>query len=455
MPLNLDYFYGGESEQYSFYRIPKVLFTAAHYRAVLVEAKVLYGLLLDRMALSARNGWLDEGRRVFIYFTLEDAMAMMGCGHNKAVRLFADLEQIGLIERRKQGQGRPTRIYVKNFILPTETGEPEAEPDTPQPPAIGQTSEYGKSEETPEVLTSQNRKSALPETGSPDFPKANASAEDRSAQLVFCDLSTPKGKSSEPKPRAKEEDGQPEEATEDAEGIRMEMSVYQDIRAKLIAKGIPAEEIAFIHDAHTDAQKSELFAKVRAGQVRVLLGSTAKMGAGTNVQTRLVSSHDLDCPWRPADLEQRAGRIVRRGNENESVCIYRYVTKGTFDAYNWGLVENKQKFIGQLMSGKSPARSIEDVDATALSYAEVKMLATGDPRIKEKMDLDIQVAKLKLLKSNHMAMKYEMEDKVLKYYPAKMAETRMFIRALGEDQTIRDLYPVKEDSFAMTVQGQT
>ena len=282
-----------------------------------------------------------------------------------------------------------------------------------------------------------------------------ASAENRGAQLVFCDLSTPKGKSSEPKPQAKEEDGQPEEAAEDAEGIRMEMSVYQDIRAKLIAKGIPAEEIAFIHDAHTDAQKAELFAKVRAGQVRVLLGSTAKMGAGTNVQTRLVSSHDLDCPWRPADLEQRAGRIVRRGNENESVCIYRYVTKGTFDAYNWGLVENKQKFIGQLMSGKSPARSIEDVDATALSYAEVKMLATGDPRIKEKMDLDIQVAKLKLLKSNHMAMKYEMEDKVLKYYPAKMAETRMFIRALGEDQAIRDLHPVKEDSFAMTIQGQT
>ena len=281
------------------------------------------------------------------------------------------------------------------------------------------------------------------------------STDNRGAQLVFCDLSTPKGKSSELKSQAKEEDGQPEEAAEDAEGVRMEMSVYQDIRAKLVAKGVPTEEIAFIHDANSDAKKAELFAKVRAGQVRVLLGSTAKMGAGTNVQTKLVASHDLDCPWRPADLEQRAGRIVRRGNENESVCIYRYVTKGTFDAYNWGLVENKQKFIGQLMSGKSPARSIEDVDATALSYAEVKMLATGDPRIKEKMDLDIQVAKLKLLKSNHMAMKYEMEDKVLKYYPAKTTETKMFIRALGEDQTILNLHPVKEDSFTMTVQGQT
>ena len=194
MPLNLDYFYGGESEQYSFYRIPKVLFTAAHYRAVPVEAKVLYGLLLDRMALSARNGWLDEGRRVFIYFTLEDAMAMMGCGHNKAVRLFADLEQIGLIERRKQGQGRPTRIYVKNFILPTEAGEPETPEPAPDstPPAQRETSDMGKSEEAPEVLTSQNRKSALPETGSPDFPKANANKTDKNkTELNDTDLSIP------------------------------------------------------------------------------------------------------------------------------------------------------------------------------------------------------------------------------------------------------------------------
>lgn len=194
MPLNLDYFYGGESEQYSFYRIPKVLFTAAHYRAVPVEAKVLYGLLLDRMALSARNGWLDEGRRVFIYFTLEDAMAMMGCGHNKAVRLFADLEQIGLIERRKQGQGRPTRIYVKNFILPTETGEPEAPEACPDstPPDQRETSGMGKSEEAPEVLTSQNRKSALPETGSPDFPKPNANKTDKNkTERNDTDLSIP------------------------------------------------------------------------------------------------------------------------------------------------------------------------------------------------------------------------------------------------------------------------
>lgn len=194
MPLNLDYFYGGESEQYSFYRIPKVLFTAAHYRAVPVEAKVLYGLLLDRMALSARNGWLDEGRRVFIYFTLEDAMDMMGCGHNKAVRLFADLEQTGLIERRKQGQGRPTRIYVKNFILPAEA----AEPDTPDPhldstpPVQSQTSDMRKPDQPPEVLTSQKRKSALPQTGSLDFPKSNANKTDKNkTEQSDTDLSIP------------------------------------------------------------------------------------------------------------------------------------------------------------------------------------------------------------------------------------------------------------------------
>ena len=274
------------------------------------------------------------------------------------------------------------------------------------------------------------------------------SAETRGTQLVFSDLSTPKGKSAEP-----DKDGG--EEPEDAEGTQMEASIYEDIRKKLIAKGVPVEEIAFIHDANTEAQKDALFAKVRAGQVRILLGSTQKMGAGTNVQNKLVASHDLDCPWRPADLEQRAGRIVRRGNENEKVRIYRYVTKGTFDAYNWALVENKQKFIGQIMTSKSPARSIEDVDATALSYAEVKMLATGDPRIKEKMDLDIQVAKLKLLKSNHLATKYELEDKVIKFFPAKMAEARMFIRALTEDDAIRQSHSVKEDAFSMTIQGQT
>nr|WP_325259171.1 LPD11 domain-containing protein [uncultured Oscillibacter sp.] len=294
-------------------------------------------------------------------------------------------------------------------------------------------------------ITSDGRKLALDQRLQnpllPDDPnsKVNAcvknivkewrdSTEIRGTQLVFCDLSTPKG------------DGK--------------FNVYDDIKTKLIAQGIPQEEIAFIHDANTEAQKAELFAKVRRGQVRVLIGSTQKMGAGTNVQDRIVASHDLDCPWRPADLEQRAGRSLRQGNMNKKVRMYKYVTKGTFDAYNWGLVENKQKFIGQIMTSKSPARSAEDVDATALSYAEVKALATGDDRIREKMDLDVQVAKLKMLKANHTAMQYEMQNKALKYYPQQMAETKLFIEALGKDLPIVQAHPVKDDAFTMTVMGQ-
>lgn len=204
--------------------------------------------------------------------------------------------------------------------------------------------------------------------------------EQKSTQLIFCDLSTPKG------------DGT--------------FNVYEDIRDKLVAKGVVLAEIAFIHDVNTETKKAELFAKVRSGQVRFLLGSTAKMGAGTNVQDRLIALHHLDVPWRPSDIEQQEGRILRQGNRNDRVKIFRYVTEGTFDSYSWQLIENKQKFIGQIMTSKSPVRSCEDIDEAALTYAEVKALATGNPYIKEKMDLDIQVSKLKLLKANHTSQKY-------------------------------------------------
>lgn len=276
------------------------------------------------------------------------------------------------------------------------------------------------------------------------------STPQRGTQLIFSDLSTPKGRSEKNNDKNDTTEISAEGETTSEEKT-MESSVYEDIRKKLIKKGIPAEQIAFIHDSNTEAQKAELFAKVRSGQVRILLGSTQKMGAGTNVQTKLVASHDLDCPWRPADLEQRAGRIVRRGNENDHVKIFRYVTKGTFDAYTWGLVESKQKFIGQVMTSKSPARSIEDVDATALSYAEVKMLATGDTRIKEKMDLDIQVTKLKMLKSNHLSQQYDMQDKVCGYFPNKIKETQLYIDCLTADLPILKAHPVKEDTFSMTI----
>ena len=246
--------------------------------------------------------------------------------------------------------------------------------------------------------------------------------EDRSTQLLFSDMSTPKG------------DG--------------EFNIYDDIREKLVAMGIPKEEIAFIHEANSDKQKDELFAKVRKGDVRILLGSTQKMGAGTNVQNKLIALHDLDVPWRPADLEQRAGRIVRQGNENKEVSIYRYVTENTFDAYLWQTIENKQKFISQIMTSKTPVRVAEDVDESSLNYAEIKALATGDPKIKEKMDLDNEVTKLKMLEANYKSNRYRLEDKVAKNYPEEIARTEKLIEAVRKD--ISEVEPKAEGEEKFT-----
>ena len=294
-------------------------------------------------------------------------------------------------------------------------------------------------------ITSDGRKLALdqrlayPEL--PDDPESKVNAcvknvlqvwhdtkPQKGAQLVFCDLSTPHGDGS--------------------------FNVYDDIKQKLMAQGVPPEQVAFIHDAKTDAQKAELFSKVRKGQVRVLLGSTSKMGAGTNVQKKLAALHHLDCPWRPADIEQREGRILRQGNQFKSVKIFKYVTEGTFDAYNWGLIENKQKFIGQLMSGKNPSRSCEDVDEAALSYAEVKALASGDPRIMEKTDLDGQVTKLKLLKANHESQRYALEDKLIKFFPQAIKREKEMIADLEKDVAHLEAHtPTDKEHFSMTVLG--
>lgn len=240
-------------------------------------------------------------------------------------------------------------------------------------------------------------------------------AEEKSTQLVFCDMSTPRNDV---------------------------FNVYDEIRNKLLEEGIPESEIAYIHNAKTDVKKKELFSKVREGKVRILIGSTGKMGAGTNVQERLIAIHDLDCPWRPSDLEQRAGRIVRQGNRNKDVYIYRYVTEGTFDAYLYQLVENKQKFIGQIMTSKSPVRSAEDIDEASLSYAEIKALASGNPKVKEKMELDTKVSKLKLAKANYLSQKYDLEDRIIKYYPQKIKSIKTRIEGLEND--IKDLKPQKE-----------
>jgi len=264
---------------------------------------------------------------------------------------------------------------------------------------------------------------------------------DKSAQLIFCDLSTPKivGKTT----------------AADAEKIveaEVFDDVYHDIKRKLMNRGVPEEEIAFIHEANTELRKTELFGKVRSGQVRFLIGSTQKMGAGTNVQDRLVALHHLDVPWRPSDIEQQEGRILRQGNRNDTVSIFRYVTEGTFDSYSWQVIENKQKFISQIMTSKSPVRSCEDVDEAALTYAEVKALATGNPYIKEKMDLDIQVSRLKLMKANHTSQIYRLEDNIAKNYPKQIEVLQERIRGFQTDmETVRKNLPADKDNFSMKV----
>ena len=278
---------------------------------------------------------------------------------------------------------------------------------------------------------------------------------DKLTQLVFCDISTPQAAPS--KKAAKALDNPTLHALEQAvplEEPEPVFTIYEDIRQKLIAQGMPADQIAFIHEANTEVRKKELFAKVRTGQVRVLLGSTAKMGAGTNVQDRLVALHDLDCPWRPGDLAQRKGRIERQGNQNPLVHVYRYVTEGTFDAYLWQTVENKQKFISQIMTSKSPVRSCDDVDETALSFAEIKALCAGDPRIKERMDLDVEVSKLKLMKADHQSKQYRLEDQLLKYFPEEIEKHKGFIQGFEADLEALAAHPHPEDGFAgMEIRG--
>ena len=312
------------------------------------------------------------------------------------------------------------------------------------------------------LITNDGRKLALdqrllnPLLPDSDTSKINACAGDvfdiwqrtadqRSAQMVFCDLSTP-GKN-RPIEMVPNEQG----------GYEMAefQNVYDDLRNKLIAKGIPAEEIAYIHSANTETQKKELFGKVRSGQVRVLIGSTQKMGAGTNVQKKLVALHHLDCPWRPSDLQQREGRIIRQGNENNEVDIYTYVTENTFDSYLYQLVEGKQKFIGQIMTSKSPVRSCEDIDETALSYAEIKALCTGNPHIKEKMDLDIDVQRLRLLKANHLSQRYALEDQIIKTLPQQIAKYEQSIEGyLSDMDRLKENTHPNEDGFSpMEVEG--
>lgn len=549
-----EYFYGEQSNQFSFYRIPKILFIDEAFKSISPEAKILYGILLDRMSLSQKNGWTDDCGRVYIIFTVEEIMSSLCCQNQKANKLkgvvFATgtpvsnsmtelytmmrylqhdtIREKGLahfdcwastfgetttaIELAPEGTGYRARTrFAKFFNLPElmnlfkEAADIKTSDqlDLPTPKAIyhnvvAQPTEIQKgmvqelSQRAAKVhsgavdasvdnmlkITSDGRKLGLDQriinSDLPDEPQSKVNLcvdnifkiyedgqADKLTQLVFCDLSTPKNIKTS-KRAAKAAGGNldnPElHALEQLTELddEQEFTVYDDIRDKLVSRGIPREEIAFIHEANTEVRKKDLYAKVRSGQVRVLMGSTFKMGAGMNVQDRLIALHDLDCPWRPGDLEQRSGRIIRQGNRNEEVHIYRYVTESTFDAYLWQTIENKQKFISQIMTSKSPVRSCEDIDETALSYAEIKALCAGDERIKEKMDLDIDVAKLKLMKANHKSQQYRLEDNLLKHFPEEIDRNKGFIEGFEHDIKTLESHPHPQDGFyGMTVRGDT
>ena len=339
----------------------------------------------------------------------------------------------------------PKAEYINEVLKPSEIQEEMVSSFADRAEAVRNGSVNPKSDNMLKI-TNDGRKLALDQRLMnemlPDEPESKVnrcvdnafkvweeSAPDKGTQLIFCDLSTPK-----------------------ADGT---FNVYDDVREKLVARGVPREEVAFIHEYNTETKKADLFAKVRAGQVRILMGSTPKLGAGTNIQDRLIALHHLDCPWKPSDLEQQEGRILRQGNRNKQVKIYRYVTENTFDSYMWQILENKQKFISQIMTSKSPVRACDDVDDTALSYAEIKALATGNPYIKEKMDLDIQVSKLKLLKANHTSQIYSLESDIARRYPREITAAKGQIEALKTDmEAAKPLLAQDKDHFSMEISGK-
>ena len=370
---------------------------------------------------------------------------------------------------------RPTPIYHNVVAQPTQIQQAMVQ-DLSERAAVVHAGKVEPNIDNMLKITSDGRKLGLDQRvinpSLPDDPSSKVNqcidnifriwqegAEQKQTQLVFSDLSTPKAIGTRKVAKAPSGNlDSPEvhalEQLTDAPEEEHPFSIYDDIREKLVARGIPREQIVFIHEANTEARKKELFAKVRSGQVRVLIGSTFKMGAGMNVQDRLIALHDLDCPWRPGDLEQRSGRIIRQGNSNPQVHIFRYVTEGTFDSYLWQTVENKQKFISQIMTSKSPVRSCEDIDETALSYAEIKALCAGDDRIREKMDLDVDVSRLRLMKANHQSQQYRLEDNILKVFPQQVEQYKGFLAGLAADLKTLAAHPHPKDGFAgMEIKG--
>jgi len=386
--MKYPYFRGLEADRYSFYRVPKALIKVDLFEKMSGDAKLLYAVLLDRMNLSLKNGWQDENGNAYIICTINEIMDSIRCARQKAVKLLDELEhEYQLIERRRQGLGKPNLLYVKDLYA-----------------GLSQ-SNYWKYENQ----TSGGLKSELPGVWKSNGSKTDINNTDSSeTDLIY--------------------------SAQSGENISGEMR--EDER-------------------YTETKKAELFAKVRSGQVRILLGSTPKLGAGTNIQDRLIALHHLDCPWKPSDLEQQEGRILRQGNRNQKVKIFRYVTENTFDSYMWQILENKQKFISQIMTSKSPVRACDDVDDTALTYAEIKALATGNPYIKEKMDLDIQVSKLKLMRANHTSQIYSLESDIARRYPAEITAAKERIAGLKADLAVaKPLLEQDKEKFSITVEDR-
>ena len=451
--MTLDYFYGQAGELFSFFRIPKALFQEQRFQNLSTDAKTLYGILLDRMSLSVKNEWFDKKGRVFIIFTIEDVKRTLCCADNKAMKLFRELEKFGLVERKRRGLGKPSLVYVKNFssdlsnerVQNRENHESGAFKKECQDPPKSRCNKNKKNKternNTNPILSDESKmmknRELLEEYFSHSLEidlllRLYPDDEDTIYQIVNLLVDTCDSK---------------------RKLIRI---AGDDKPAEVVCSRLKKLNADHIHNADTEAKKAALFSKVRSGDVRVLLGSTAKMGAGTNVQQRLVAVHHLDVGWKPSDMTQRNGRIIRQGNMNKEVKVFNYVTEGTFDSYLFQTLENKQRFISQIMTSKSPVRSCDDVDEQALSYAEIKALCAGNPLIKEKMDLDVQVAKLKVLKADHQSQKFRLEDKLLTKFPADIQETNAYLAGVKLDAELATAHPQEKEGFCgITIKGVT
>ena len=505
--MTLDYFYGQSGELFSYFRIPKALFQDCRFRQLSTDARTLYGILLDRMSLSAKNGWLDEQGRVYIIYTVREVQESLCCGEHKAVKLFRELEDIDLIERKRRGLGRPSLIYVKDF----SSGLPKAQVQNctnsnsgaaesailEQPKLQANKTDKNKTEwNDPDPIHSGNIREQLedyfyqvlevdlllrlcPDDDDTiyqivDLLVDTCSTKRKMLRIAGDDKPTEVVRSRLKKLNADHIRFVLDSLAENTAPVRNmkqyllamlynapttmnlyyqnKTNVYDEIRNVLLAKGVPESEIAFVHDATSEAQRQELFERTRQGKVRILIGSTSKLGTGVNVQNKVISIDHLDCPWKPSDITQRNGRGVRQGNENPEIMIKQFVAKGTFDAYLWQIQEQKLRYITQILTGKHIARSCEDVDETVLSAAQFKAAATDNPMVAQKMELENRVTELKILRGAWSNEQLSLERKISTIYPGQIKRYEKEIDQIGED--IKLLNQSAGSDFSIVLDGK-